>query len=86
MPTISTFLGIVIRMYFNEHAPPHFHVIYNEHEATISVDRLEVLKGELPGRVLGLAIEWAAAHQQELRKNWELCEQHEHPLKIDPLV
>lgn len=86
MPTICTFLGIVIRMYFDEHAPPHFHVIYNEYEATVSIDRLEVLKGKLPGRVLGLIVEWAMTHQDELRENWKMCEKHEQPMKIDPLV
>lgn len=86
MPTICTFLGIVIRMYFDEHAPPHFHVIYNEYEAAISIESLETMKGKLPGRVLGLIVEWAVEHQQELRDNWKLCEQHEHPVKIDPLI
>jgi len=37
MPTISTFYGIFIRMYFNDHAPPHFHAIHGEHEATIAI-------------------------------------------------
>ena len=73
-------------MYFNEHAPPHFHVVYNEYEATISIEHLETLKGKLPGRVLGLVAEWAAEHRQELRDNWTLCEQHEHPLRIDPFI
>jgi hypothetical protein len=73
-------------MYFDEHAPPHFHVVYNEYEAAVSVDGLEIIKGKLPGRVLGLAVEWAVEHQQELRENWKLCEQHEQPVKIDPLI
>lgn len=86
MPTISVFLGIVIRMYFDEHAPPHFHVIYNEFEAAVTIDELKVIKGKLPARVLGLVIEWATAHQTELQDNWNLCAKHEHPLKIEPLV
>jgi hypothetical protein len=28
MPIISRFFGIIIRMFFNEHAPPHFHAEY----------------------------------------------------------
>ena len=86
MPTISTFLGIVIRMYFDEHAPPHFHVIYNEFEAAITIDGFLVMRGKLPPRILGLVVEWASAHQNELQNNWQLCEQHELPMKIDPLV
>ncbi len=73
-------------MYFDEHAPPHFHVVYNEYEASITIEGLEVLRGKLPDRVLGLVVEWATAHQQELHENWNLCEQHEQPHKVDPLV
>jgi len=43
MPTISVFYGIVIRMYFNDHAPPHFHARYGEFEATIKIEDLAVL-------------------------------------------
>ena len=86
MPTICIFLGIVVRMYYDEHAPPHFHVIYNEYEASVSIQDLKVIKGTLPGRVLGLIIEWASAHQAELFKNWSRCEKHEQPSKIEPLV
>jgi hypothetical protein len=42
MPTISVFYGIIIRMFFNEHMPPHFHVEYGEHKAEITIDTLEV--------------------------------------------
>jgi Domain of unknown function (DUF4160) len=40
MPTISQFFGILIRMYFNDHAPPHFHALYNEREAVIRIEPL----------------------------------------------
>lgn len=59
MPEISRFLGIVIKMYFDDHNPPHFHVLYGECEAAFSVDTLEMIKGKLPPRVSGLVIEWA---------------------------
>jgi hypothetical protein len=57
MPEISRFFGIVIQMYYNDHAPPHFHVRYGNHRALIAVETLAVLKGELPPRALGLVIE-----------------------------
>jgi len=47
MPTISTFYGILIRMFFNDHAPPHFHARYGEFEATIDIATLEVIEGDL---------------------------------------
>ena len=45
MPTISQFFGILIRMFFNDHPPPHFHADYNEHQAVIDIRRLEVMEG-----------------------------------------
>jgi hypothetical protein len=33
MPTISSFYGILIQMFWRDHAPPHFHALYAEHEA-----------------------------------------------------
>jgi hypothetical protein len=47
MPEISRFLGIIIRMFYNEHNPPHFHAIYNEHEAEFDINTLEIIAGEL---------------------------------------
>ncbi len=57
MPEISRFLGIVIRMYFNDHSPPHFHVEYNEFEASVVIETLGILEGRLPAKVLSLAVE-----------------------------
>ena len=54
MPTISTFYGILIRMFFNDHPPPHFHARYGEFEATIDIGTLDVLEGQLPRRATGL--------------------------------
>jgi len=59
MPEISRFLGIVIAMFYNDHAPPHFHVKYNDFRASISLDSLEILEGSLPKRVQALVVEWA---------------------------
>ena len=62
MPTISVFFGIVIRLYYDDHAPPHFHAIYGEFEAKISIDTLEVIAGKLPRRALELVLDWAELH------------------------
>jgi len=48
MPEISRFYGIIIRMFYNDHNPPHFHVIYQEDEALIEITTLEILEGNLP--------------------------------------
>lgn len=68
MPEISKFYGISIYIYYNDHNPPHFHAIYGEHEAIIEIENLSVLAGKLPAKALGLVIEWASIHQDELRK------------------
>lgn len=85
MPEISRFLGIVIAMYYKDHNPPHFHVRYNEYKATISIEELALLDGKLPPKVLGLVIEWASIHQEELREDWQLAEKFAELKKIPPL-
>ena len=85
MPIISRFFGIIIRMFFNEHAPPHFHAEYAEHRAVINIQTLEVMDGKLPRRALELVLDWAELHQNELLADWDLCQQHQQPVDIDPL-
>ena len=85
MPTISVFYGIVIRMYWDEHGPPHFHAAHGEDEAIIGIDDLAVLRGHLPGRALGLILEWGRLHHRELKENWELCAAGQAPRRIRPL-
>jgi hypothetical protein len=63
MPTISTFYGILIRMFFNDHAPPHFHVQYAEYKATVDIQLLSITSGELPRRAQELVLDWAELHQ-----------------------
>jgi len=85
MPTISMFFGIIIRMFFDDHIPPHFHAEYGEYKAKISIDTLEILDGSLPNRSLGLVLEWAAIHRKELRADWNLCVNKQQPQRILPL-
>ena len=85
MPVISTFYGILIQMFWNEHAPPHFHALYAEHEILIEIRTLEVLEGSMPRRALALILEWAQEHRTELMENWQLCEDNQPLKKIQPL-
>jgi hypothetical protein len=57
MPRVSEFFGIVIALYYNDHAPPHFHAKYGESEAEIGIETLEIIEGSLPRRVFGLVLE-----------------------------
>jgi len=85
MPTLSTFYGIMVRMYHRDHPPPHFHAVYGEHELIVGVNPIVVLEGTAPPRVRSMVLEWAALHQGELQAAWEACQRQELPGRIDPL-
>jgi hypothetical protein len=78
--------GILIQMYWDDHAPPHFHALYAEHEILINIHTLEVIIGDMPRRAFAMILEWAQEHRQELLRNWELCTSNQTPYKIAPLV
>ncbi len=85
MPEISRFFGIVIAMFYNDHNPPHFHAKYGEYTADVSITDFSVIEGYLPPRALGLVIEWAALHQDDLNEDW-IAARTAQPLKpIEPL-
>ena len=85
MPEISRFYGIVIKMFFDDHNPPHFHALYGEYEVLLNINSFAVFAGNLPPRALGLVIEWATQHQAELFKNWGRARGQESLSKIEPL-
>ena len=85
MSEISCFFGIVIKMFFDDHNPPHFHAEYGGDIALIDIRNLSVFSGHLPPRVRGFVIEWATIHQQELFDDWERAQTQQDLLKIAPL-
>lgn len=85
MPEIARFYGIIIKMYFADHAPPHFHAEYAEHEARVAIDSLALLSGQLPPRAMGLVAEWAMLHQEELRSVWDRARRSEPLGRVEPL-
>ena len=84
MPEISRFYGIVVRMFFKDHNPPHIHIEYQDYEAVINIDS-GLVKGEMPRRALNLVYEWLDLHKDELLENWELAQRQEPLFKIEPL-
>lgn len=84
MPTISMFYGILIRMYNEDHKPPHFHAIYGEYEACFDFNG-DVIEGEMPKKQQRLIEAWVEIHKDDLVANWKLSEQGEQLFKIDPL-
>jgi len=86
MPEISRFFGIVIKMYFADHPPPHFHAEYGEHGAVIDIHTLTVIGGDIPPRALGMVIEWASQHRRELLDLWDRAAHNQPLYKIPPLL
>lgn len=85
MPRISEFFGIVIRMHYNDHAPPHFHAQYAEHETVYGIETIEVLRGGLPRRAHVLVVEWTTLHRAELKDNWDRARAGLPLQRIEPL-
>ena len=85
MPQISRFFGIIIYMYFNDHAPAHFHAEYGEFEAVYTIETLEILRGKLPHRAHSMVVEWATLYRDELRDNWERARERITLEKVEPL-
>lgn len=84
MPIISRFLGIVISMFWNDHAPPHFHARYGDYEITVEIES-GIVEGKFPPRALRHVLEWRELHQADLMADWELCRQSQMPHPIQPL-
>lgn len=85
MPRISSFYGIVITMYFGDHAPPHFHARHGSEEAKIAIREGALLAGALSPRALRLVREWLRQHRPELEKNWHRVVENKQPDPIEPL-
>ena len=85
MPELSRFYGIIIRMYYGDHAPPLFHTIYQGEEIQVDILTLEVLRGDMSRRACALVLEWAALHRAELRQAWDLASRNQEPSKIRPV-
>ena len=70
-------------MYYDDHAPPHFHAVYAGQEVSLALADLRILQGRLPRRALGLLRAWGRLHRDELDKNWANARQG-HPLDKIP--
>lgn len=85
MPEISRFYGIVIKMFHNDHQPPHFHAEHGDDQIVVAIESLAIVAGRLNPRATGLVMEWASLHQDELRRNWQQSRNFEPLDSIDPL-
>ena len=85
MPELCRFYGIIIRMFYGDHAPPHFHAVYQGEAIKVNIHTLAVMEGQMSRRAQALVLEWAILHQTELRQAWELVSTNKEPSKIAPL-
>ncbi|OLE52627.1 MAG: transcriptional regulator [Acidobacteria bacterium 13_1_20CM_3_53_8] len=86
MPEVCRFYGIVIKIFYSDHPPPHFHAEYGEHEALVTIAEADVFAGSLPKRAMNMIKEWAELHREELNQDWELARQSQPLNRIDPLL
>ena len=85
MPRISQFYGIAIYMYYHDHAPPHFHAIYGEFEAAVTIATASIMEGQIPSKARLLVEEWAGKYRTELDDDWKRARAGQPLLPIPPL-
>lgn len=85
MPYVSMFFGIIIRMFHNEHNPPHFHAEYQGQRAIFNFNG-EISKGTITSKTAKKLIKkWAKLHKKELNENWNKAVQGKQIDRIKPL-
>ena len=84
VPEISRFYGIIISMFYADHARPHFHARCGGQSIAVEIDG-DGIRGSFPPNRLTLVFEWRELHRAELRTNWERLSRGESPLSIAPL-
>ncbi len=85
MPIVSLFFGIIIRLYHDDHNPPHFHVEYGEYDAVVEVSSGRILFGHLPRQARKLVEKWRQKRKSELQKAWNDAISGKMPARIKPL-
>ena len=85
MPVISAFFGIVIRMFYQEHEPPHFHAEHRGEQATFSFEGQLITGTIRSGRARRYVEDWALLHRRELEANWERMKAGRPLERIEPL-
>ena len=77
MPIIGRIKGIILRMFFSDHAPPHFHATNNnEDEGLFKIKDLEMFKGDLKSKDQREVKKWAKPRQNKLKDMWDSQDIH----------
>jgi len=85
VPIISVFFGIIVRMFYREHEPAHFHAEYQGQEAKFDLDG-KMIVGNIRSRTARRLIrQWAALHRRELAVNWKNMKAGRPLERVEPL-
>ena len=84
MPVLSRFFGIIVYMYWREHAPPHFHARYQDEEISVQIES-GLISGHMSATAIALIQQWRMLHKTELLADWEMASQKKPLRNIDPL-
>lgn len=85
MPEVSRFFGIVVRMFYDDHDPPHIHVEYSGQKAKVDFQGNIILGGLKSRTAVRLIREWIDIHTKELEEDWELAKNSREIRRIEPL-
>ena len=77
MPILSVFFGMIVRMWHDDHPPPHVHVEYQGFVAQVSIETGDIMRGQLPRKAATIIREWCLQHQNELFDNWQRAQRFE---------
>jgi hypothetical protein len=70
MPVIGKIDGIVLRMFFGDHPPPHFHATINEYSGLFSISSGKVITGNMKIKDQKLVESWMNNREKLLMKMW----------------
>jgi len=85
VPVISTFFGIVVRMFYQDHDPPHFHAEYQGQHGKFDFAGCLIV-GEIRSRnAKALIRKWVLLHADDLEANWERMKAGERLERVEPL-
>ena len=70
MPVLQRFGSISVRMYADDHRPPHFHIVAPNFQVLVRISDLQVIAGEARPIQIAEALDWARSHQEALALRW----------------
>ncbi len=70
MPTLQRFGAVSVRMYADDHRPPHFHIVAPDFQVLVRISDFAVIAGEARATQIAEALAWAKTHRATLALKW----------------